>query len=422
MESVCFLLIIVVICLIVSAFYSAAETSITGVSDAAIHKLKSDGNRKAKIVEELKKDRENLIATILIANNALNICASSIAAAVSLVLFGDEGLLIATIVMTLAIILFSEVLPKTYAIENTEKVSLEVAIFLKYTVILLKPITIFIKFCVNILYRIFRIKPRAKDTILTAIDELRGTIELHHSEGRVIRADKEMLGSILDLSVIEVKSIMVHRKNIVSINADLPIHDIINQILECAHTRIPLWQGNPENIVGILHIKDMLKAIKTFEDNIEHLKILDIAIKPWFVPENTNLKSQLAEFSIRRSHLAIVIDEYGALEGLITLGDIMEEIVGRINDEHNEIDDIKIIDNYICEIKGSVTIRDLNRVMDWHLPDNEANTIAGLLINSLERIPEPGEEFTLHDTRFNVLEKTGNQIIRLHLANVGKQV
>lgn len=418
MDSITLLIIIIILCLVFSAFFSASETAITGVSDAAIHKLTSDGNKKAKIVEALKKNRENLITTILIANNALNICASSFAAGISFMLFGEEGILIATFVMTLAIILFSEVLPKTYAIQNTEKVALEVGLFLKYVVVFLMPLTWLIKFCIKGLNILFGIKENMGDSVLTAIDELRGTIDLHHSAGRVVREDKEMLGSILDLPVIEVKTIMVHRKDIVSINADLPIEQIVDFVHLSGHTRIPLWKNNPENIIGILHIKNLLKMMKEVKNDLSKIDIMKIAIKPFFVPESADLKTQLAEFSLKKSHIAIVIDEYGALEGLITLTDIIEEIIGRIDDEHNEIDDIKVISNNMCEVKGSVTIRDLNRIMDWNISDSEASRVAGLLMHEIERIPKLGEEFVIQSVKFTVLEKNINQISKIKLENI----
>jgi magnesium and cobalt exporter, CNNM family len=416
MEIALILFVAVFIPLIFSAIFSASETAITSVSSARIYKLKADGNKKAELIAKLSEDKENLIGSILLANNALNIFASSFAAVLALKLFGDEGVFISTFSMTVIIIVFAEVLPKTYAIENAEKVALFVAPFLVFIVKILYPLTNLIKRFVNLVFRLFNFHSRNTTKSVAGTEELRGAIEYHHHEGSVKKSDRDMLGSVLDLADTDVDEIMVHRKNIVSVDVDLKNEAIIAHILESGHTRVPLWRENPENIVAVIHIKDLLKGVQEHNGDIEELMIINIATEPWFIPETTSLREQLDAFREKRNHFALVIDEYGALRGLVTLNDILEEIVGRIEDEHIANSDIKHDkEKGECIIKGMVTVRDVNRVLDWSLPDDKASTVAGLLINEIERIPDEGEEFVFHNTRFSVLKKVKNQITLLKL-------
>lgn len=410
------LLFIVFILIIISAVFSAAETAVTSVSEAKIHKLVSSGNSKAKLINSLRADSGSLIGTILIANNGVNIISSTLATGYAISHYGDNGVIISSILMTIIIILFAEIIPKTYAIHHSEGVALKTAKILDWTVKIFIPVTIFMNISVSIFFKIFGLKKYKSKHITDAVDELRGAIDLHHRDGYVVKSDKDMLGSILDLNKIDVKDIMVHRSDIFSIDSSLPTNEIIQKILNSGYTRIPLWKDNPENIVGIIHIKDLVKI--TNQLNTEIKDILSIASNPWFIPETTNLKTQLHEFKERRNHCAIVVDEYGALEGLITLTDIVDEIVGRTYDEHDDCNDIKVIDKNKCEVDGKTTIRDLNRIMDWELPDDNASTVAGLLIHELEKIPNQGEELVARDIRFIVLEKSSNKIVKIRLEKV----
>jgi len=253
--------------------------------------------------------------------------------------------------------------------------------------------------------------------VFTAHAEIRGAVELHHSEGLVESRDRRMLGGVLDLSEMDVSQIMVHRKSISMLDVDLPARELVDAVLADPHTRLPLYREDSDNIVGVLHAKDMLRALASAEGGIDTLDIAAIAKEPWFIPDTTNLKDQLNAFLKRRTHFALVVDEYGALQGLVTLEDILEEIVGEINDEHDVVDiDVRRQPDGSVHVDGAVTVRDLNRAMDWNLPDDQAVTIAGLVIHEAQTIPLPGQTFIFHGHRFQVLRRQRNQITQLRVS------
>jgi Mg2+/Co2+ transporter CorB len=225
-----------------------------------------------------------------------------------------------------------------------------------------------------------------------------------------------MLGGVLDLGDIGVDEIMVHRKNIIVLDADLPPRELIEQALDAPHTRLPLYRDEPDNIVGVLHARDLLRALAKAEGRVDAVDVNSIMREPWFIPDTTNAKDQLDSFLRRRSHFALVVDEYGALMGLVTLEDILEEIVGDITDEHDvNIQGVRRAPDGSVYVDGTVTIRDLNRATDWQLPDEEAVTIAGLVIHEAETIPDPGQAFVFYGQRFQVLRRQRNQITALRV-------
>jgi len=407
--------------LFISAFFSAAETALTAISRARIYQLVMDGNKRAQLVTKLRREKEALIGTVLLGNNAVNIAASAIATTLSIKLFGSEsGLVLVTLIMTLLVVIFCEVLPKTYAIQNAERVSLALAPAIKLCVTLLYPITKSIQIFIQLLLRIFGIDITKANTLISATDVLRGTIELHHREGKMIKQDRDMLGSILDLNDIEVKEIMIHRTQAETINADQPVETLVAQAISTLHSRIPLWRGQPDNIIGLLHVKNLIKTLNEYHDTtggkITADTVVGLCSKPWFIPETTSLRDQLLAFRNKRQHFAFVIDEYGDWQGIVTLEDIIEEIVGDIDDEHDEtvIDMQKISDSSYL-IAGSMSVRDVNRQMDWNLPDEHAATIAGLVMHECETIPAMGEHCDVEGFRFTVVEKDATQITRLRV-------
>jgi Mg2+/Co2+ transporter CorB len=261
------------------------------------------------------------------------------------------------------------------------------------------------------------------ETHVLALEEIRGAIDLHHSEGAVEKAERDRLIAALDLREREVAEVMRHRRNIETIDADLPPEEILAFCLRSPHTRIPLWRDEPENIIGVIHAKDLLRAVHKLETespegraDLSRLDVVSVAMEPWFVPDTTSLDEQLRAFLMRRSHFALVVDEYGALQGLITLEDILEEIVGDIADEHDvEIEGLSRLSDGSLLVDGAMTIRDFNRATDWDLPDEEANTLAGLVIHEAQTIPAAGQIFSFHGVRFEVAERRRNQITRLKL-------
>lgn len=409
----------IVLLLLFSAFFSGSETALTAASRARMHRLAEEGNKRARTVLKLTEDRERLIGAILLGNNLVNILASALATSLFLALFGDAGVVYATLVMTAVVLIFAEVAPKTFAITNTDRVALAVSAPLRLITVLFGPVTAAVQFIVRHTFRVFGLNVDDSQQVLSAHEELRGAINLHHHEGSVVKIDRDMLGGILDLRDLEVSDIMVHRKNIVMIDAGQKNSEIISQALASPHTRIPLWRDEQENIVGILHAKDLLRALSGANWQPDTIDILSIAIKPWFVPDTTTLQDQLNAFLRQKTHFALVVDEYGALMGLITLEDILEEIVGDISDEHDiEVAGVRAQPDGSVVVNGSVPIRDLNRAFDWSLPDDEATTIAGLVIHEARTIPDVGQAFTFHDFRFEILRRHRNQIAQIRISRV----
>jgi Mg2+/Co2+ transporter CorB len=405
------LILLILLALSISAFFSAAETAVTKISDSTVHQKVREGNKAAKKISRLREDKERLIGTILLGNNLANILASSVATAACLKLFGEEGIALATIIMTTIIVVFAEVLPKTYAFEYSDHLAFRLAPPLSMMVRLFYPFTTILHMVVRALMRILRLHQHTQFSAISQIDALRGAIDFHHHQGAVIKHERDMLGSILDLKTVDVEQIMVHRKQLETINVALPISEIVAQVLASNHTRIPLWQGNPDNIIGIVHIRDLLEKLISLKGNINRLNIIDIAVAPWFIPGNTLLSHQLAEFRQRRAHFAVVVDEYGAVMGIVTLEDILEEIVGQIEDEHDNSDEhiVSHADGSYT-MHGKTTIREINRGLDLELPSHEANTIAGLVMFETESVPEVGQSFELYGLQIEILAKENTQI------------
>jgi Mg2+/Co2+ transporter CorB len=404
---------IIIVPIVLAGLLSASETAITAISLAKIHKLKTNGNKRAQVISDLREDKESLISTILLANSTFNIIASTVATAVLIRYFGEGGVIYATVLMTILIIVFAEILPKTYAIAYPEQVALSFAYFLKIAVAICSPITRTINVIVVFILKLFKMHDASNGSIVSPTEEIRGTIEMHHKQGSVDHGDKYMFDGIFYLSETNVGKVMTHRKNMRSINIDLDIENIIAQIKDIGHTRIPVWQNNSDNIIGILNTRDLLYNILE-KQNFNEINIKDLIAEPIFIHENTALDIQLAEFKEQKARFAIVIDEYGDIQGLITLSDILEEVVGCIHDEHDKAQEEIICLNGACTVKGDLAVRDLNRMLHWNLPEDEA-TIAGLLIHELEQIPEVGENFAFNGFNFVVLAKEGNQLTNIRI-------
>ncbi len=412
------LISLVAICalIVLSAFFSGSETALTAASRARLHFLEREGDPRARLVNQLTERRERLIGAILLGNNATNIFAAALATGVLVGMFGEAGIAYATLGMTMLILVFAEVLPKTFALRNADRVALAVAPLMRVLVFVLSPVTAAVQAVVEGTLRVFGGRAGSGKRLASPYEELRGAIDLHAREGAVIKRERDMLGGILDLADVEVHEIMVHRKSMVTIDADESPPRIVDQVIASPYTRFPLWRGDPDNVVGVLHAKDVLRAVREHRGDLDGLDIAAMASKPWFIPETTTLRRQLQEFRQRRAHFALVVDEYGALMGMVTLEDILEEIVGDIVDEHDiGFTGVKTGPDGSFIVTGTVTIRDLNREFEWNLPDDEAATVAGLLIHETQRIPEVGQAFVFHGFRFEVLARQRNQITSLRL-------
>lgn len=413
----------ILVLLVLSGFFSGSETALTAASRGKLRNLSDKGSVGAATALAVTEDNERLIGSVLLGNNVVNILATSLATALLTRVFGDSGVAFATLVMTLLVLIFAEVLPKTIAITYPEAMASRVAPVIKVVVVVFSPIVSAVRVLVRGVLSIFGVKADPDSNILAVREEIAGALSLGHSEGVVEKEDRDRILGALDLGERTVEEIMLHRSGIQTIDASLPVTEILRLTLESAHTRIPLWQQEPENIVGILHAKDLLRAMqKMLSDDgridpkeLAAFDIMTVAMKPYFIPEYSTLDDQMRQFLKRHTHFALVVDEYGALQGLITLEDILEEIVGEIADEFDaKTGDIveKTADGAYL-IDGAMTIRDLNRANDWQLPDEEANTVAGLVIHEAQMIPIEGQVFSFHGFRFEVVQKAENRIATL---------
>lgn len=397
--------------IMLSGFFSGSETALTATSRARMHALEQDGNDNARRVNKLLTEPQRIIGAVLLGNNLVNILASALTTSLLIRLFGDVGVAYATIGVTILVVIFAEVLPKTYALAFPDKISLAVAPIMQVLIVVMRPVTVVIEYIVR---QIFRLTPTEKDdekNLLGAHAEIRGTIDLQTKEGAVARHDADMLGGVLDLRELQIADIMIHRTKMEALDVESPIEECIESLLESQFTRVPLWKDEPDNIVGVLHTKDLFAALGKQSWDMSKVDLMSFATEPWFVPETTGVKVQLNAFLKRKAQLALVVDEYGEVQGLITLEDILEEIVGQIDDEHDTHEaDIRPQHDGTVNVDGSVAIRDLNRFMNWDLPDEEATTVAGLVIHEAENIPEPGQVFKFYGYRFEILRKNRNKI------------
>ena len=408
--------------LVLSAFFSGSETALTAASRPRLHALGRDGNTRALIVERLRDDKDRLIGGILLGNNLVNIMATALASNVLILLFGEAGIVYATLVMTALVLIFSEVLPKTYAMHNPEQLALAVGPAMRVIIGLFSPVTFGIQKVVAATFSLFGVTHVDHMTVSDDEAELRGAIDLHGTDSaQEVKHERAMLRSILDLDDVEVGDIMTHRRHAVSIDVSQSPQDIVQQVLASPHTRIPLWREDPDNIVGVLHAKDLLRAVQAAGQDTDKVDVMTIASEPWFIPDSANLLDQLQAFRDRREHFALVVDEYGTFLGIVTLEDILEEIVGEIHDEHDvRVSGVVPQDDGSVLVRGTVTIRDLNREFDWNLPDEDAATIAGLVLHEARMIPDIGQVFAFHGFRFEIMRRQRNQITSLRVTRLSE--
>ncbi|MGZ0247479.1 MAG: HlyC/CorC family transporter, partial [Alphaproteobacteria bacterium] len=371
-------------------------------------------------VNRLRSEQDNMIGTILLGNNLVNILASALATSVLISLFGETGVVYATIAMTLLVLIFGEILPKTYAFRHSDKLALTIAPTFLVLVRLLSPVMSALQYVIRGVQRIFGVKFDGAQEWSATVEELRGAIELHRGRGAMAGHERAMLHSILDLADVDVEMVMQHRRDIFMIDSSLPTSKIVEEALESPFTRIPLWRDTPDNIVGVMHAKAMLREVHTHTGDLDALDLDNIATPPWFIPESTTLLDQLHAFRRRREHFALVVDEYGALMGVVTLEDILEEIVGDISDEHDVVPiGVRPQRDGSYLIAGGVTVRDLNRRFGWDLPDQEAATIAGLVIHESKVIPQVGQIFHFHGFRFQIARRQRNRITSVRMTKIG---
>ena len=405
--------IFLLICL--SAFFSGSETALTAASDARMHGLAKEGNKRAKLVNKLRKRKERLIGGLLLGNNLVNILASAIATSVLIKLVGEAGVVYATLVMTLIVLIFAEVLPKTYALHFADSMSMKIAPVIRVVIAVFAPITEMVTGIVAFVLKMFGIDISFV-AVGSDVEELRGIIDMHRGPDKEVEDQRAMLRSILDLVDVEVCEIMTHRKNVTMVDASQPLDKLVEEVLDSPYTRLPVWRDDPENIIGVIHVKALLKEMQLHQGKLTKISVEDLASDPWFVPDTTSLYHQLQEFRHRREHFALVVDEYGSFMGIVTLEDILEEIVGEIEDETDEmVSGVRKLPNGSYLVEGNVTIRDLDREFEWDLPDKDYSTIAGLVLHESQTIPEPGQTFHFFGFKFDVVRRQRNQITLLRV-------
>ncbi|MCU0884146.1 MAG: HlyC/CorC family transporter [Beijerinckiaceae bacterium] len=412
-------LALVVFGLCLSAFFSGSETALTAASRARMHAHESAGDKRAATVTRLLASRERLIGSLLVGNNIVNVGVSAFATIVLVGFFGDAGAIYATIILSIVLIIFGEVTPKTLAIMKPDQMALLVARPVSFIVTLFTPVVFAVEAIVKLILRPFGVVIGENQSMLSAHDEIKGTVDLLHREGGVVKSDRDMLGGLLDLKELTVEDVMIHRTKMRTIDADLGPAEIVREVLASPYTRMPLWRGTSENIIGVLHAKDLLRALDAVGGDASRLNVQQISFQPWFVPVNSSLSGQLKAFLAKKTHFALAVDEYGEVMGLVTLEDILEEIVGDIKDEHDvAVQGVRPRPDGSVIVDGSVPIRDVNRAMDWSLPDEEATTIAGLVIHEARLIPEAGQAFTFYGFRFEVMRRSRNKVTSLMITPV----
>ncbi|MEM7679743.1 MAG: HlyC/CorC family transporter [Pseudomonadota bacterium] len=417
--SLLFSLLAVLFLLLLSAFFSGSETAFTAASKARLTSKEKEGDKRAALVNSIRDTKDRMIGALLLGNNLVNILASALATSVLIELFGDAGIFYATLVMTMLVLIFAEVLPKTYAFHNAESMALRIAPIIKVIIMVFAPVTETVTWVVRGFLKLFGvdISRVAKGSHL---ELLRGVIEMHAGPQKKVSEQRAMLRSILDLADVDVEDIMIHRQNVTMIDATLSPAEIVQAVLESPYTRLPMWEEDQDNIIGVLHVKQLLREVNNANGKLNKLDMAKLLMEPWFIPETTDLYEQLQAFRERKEHFAIVVDEYGAFMGIVTLEDILEEIVGEIDDEHDHsVPGVRRLGSDVFIVNGDVTLRDLNREFELGLPDDEEySTVAGLVLHEAETLPEPGQSFMFYGFRLDVIGKQDNQLTRIRLTKL----
>ncbi len=402
--------IAIIILLLLSGFFSGSETALTAASRERLHAREKEGDKGAARVNKIREKKDRMIGALLLGNNLVNILASALATSVLIRLFGEAGVFYATILMTMLVLIFAEVLPKTYAFHHADKMAMRIAPVIQFVIVIFAPVTEAVTWIVRGILKLFGVDI-SKVTAGSHLELLRGAIEMHEGPEEETQAQRAMLRSILDLAEVDVEEIMIHRKNVTMIDVEQSVDRVVEEVLDSPYTRLPLWKDNQDNIVGVLHVKWLLRELRACGGDASRVQIDKAALEPWFVPETTSLYEQLQAFRQRKEHFAVVVDEYGAFMGIVTLEDILEEIVGEIDDEHDvTVPGVRKLQSASYLIDGSVTIRDLNREFDWGLPDEDYATLAGLILFESQMIPEAGQSFSFYGFRFDVVKRQRNQI------------
>ncbi|MGA0615110.1 HlyC/CorC family transporter [Paracoccus sp. KR1-242] len=412
----------IVLLLAVSAFLSGSEAALIASSRARLRNRAERGDDSAAVALELTEDSERLIGALHVGRIIANVLTASLATGLFLHLYGLGGEAVAVLITVILVLVLAEILPRALAARDPEETACRVARAVRAFTTPLAPVVAIARLAVGGFLALFRHAPDPEARLFSVQREIVDALDLGHSSGTVLKEERDLLRGALDLGDRAVEEIMLHRSRIEMIDADLPTQAVLDRVLKSPHTRLPIFRGERENVIAVIHAKDLLRGVSRAvgeggSDALEGFDILSVAMPPYFVPDTTPLDEQMREFLARRTHFALVVDEYGDLRGLITLEDILEEIVGEITDEHDTDIAQSLTPNDAGDysVDGATTIRDLNRALDWSLPDEEANTVAGLVIHAAQSIPTPGQVFSFHGYRFEVVARRENRITRLRI-------
>jgi Mg2+/Co2+ transporter CorB len=398
---------------------SAAEAALAAANRARLHVLEKSGEPRAERLSAIVAEREGPAAALRLARMLATVLATGLVADLTVSFGTGLGAAATAAALTLLAIVLVEVGPRMLVAEDPEAAGLALLPVIAIGAGLLRPVLVVVEGAVRLPLSLIR--RRTAEEERTAHEEIRDAVDLLHREGEVVKSDRDMVGGVLDLSQLSLADIMVHRTKMRAIDADAPPAEIVAEVLASPFTRLPVWRDEPENIVGVLHAKDLHRAIDRLGGDLARLDVMQVATPPWFVPETTTADAQLRAFLKRKIHMALVVDEYGVVQGVVTLEDVLEEIVGDISDEQDVVvQGVRPLPDGSVNVDGGVPIRDLNRMMDWRLPDDEATTVAGLVIHEARLIPEPGQSFTFHGFRFRVLRRQRNRITALKVTPVEK--
>ena len=394
--------------LLLSGFFSGSETAMMALNRYRLKHLRKK-NRGARRAYKLLKRPDRLIGIILIGNNMVNILASAIATVIAIRLYGDAGIAIATLLLTLAVLIFSEVTPKTLAALHPEAIAFKVSHILRPLLALFYPFVWLVNHFSNGLLRIMGVNPAIKTSDSLSRDELRIVVD---ESGEHLPEHQDMLINILDLETMTVNDIMVPRNELIGLDLELELDALLDVIINSGYTRLPVYEGDINNVVGILHMKRVSRLLREGSEALTKEAIKRFAVEPYFVPESTPLNKQLFNFRHARRRIGLVVDEYGEIHGMVTLEDILEEIVGDFTTNQDEESDQEIIreDKNCYLIDGAATIREINKATGWDLPVDGPKTLNGLVLEQIESIPDGNVCFMSEQYRFETVTISNNMI------------
>lgn len=405
--------VILFILLSISAFFSAAETALTSISKVRVRHLKEEGVKGASVLEKLISEPKKLLSTVLVVNNIVNIAATSISTSVMVGLFGSQGVAWATAIMTVLILVFGEVTPKTLASNNKEGVSLAVAKILNLSIVIFAPLVFLINLMTTLIFKILRIEDDDPKSLVTE-EELKAMVNFSHEEGVLEQEEKAIIDNVFEFGDMKAENAMIQRIDMVTVSADANYDEVLNLFKEEKMSRFPVYRGNIDDIVGILNIKDIIFLT---DEEEETFKVEDYMRDVFFTYEFKKISQLLEEMKLAKTQIAIVLDEYGGTSGLLTIEDLIEVLVGDIEDEYDEHEDeiVKISNNeYIVD--GSTKISDVNEYLHKDIESGEFDSIGGYIIGYLNRLPIEGEEIELNNfIRVKVLSLDKNRIAAIRM-------